>query len=87
MTFDLQPNLEGDLIALRPLRADDYDELYAVASDPGIWEQHPASDRHEPDAFHAFFQEALDSGGALVAIDHASQRIVGTSRFHASVEK
>ena len=49
MPFDLQPHLIGDLIELRPLRAADYDALYAVAADPLIWAQHPCSDRYRPD--------------------------------------
>jgi len=82
MPFDPQPTLEGELLGLRPLRPDDFDALFAVASDPLIWEQHPASDRHREDVFRAFFREALDSGGALVAIDQADGRIIGSSRFH-----
>ena len=30
---DLQPALAGQLIGLRPLRAEDFDELYAVAAE------------------------------------------------------
>jgi RimJ/RimL family protein N-acetyltransferase len=79
---DLQPTLEGELVTLRPLRAEDYHDLYAVASDPLIWEQHPVSDRYKPDVFAAFFREALESGGALIAIDKADGRVVGSSRYY-----
>jgi RimJ/RimL family protein N-acetyltransferase len=79
---DLQPTLEGELVTLRPLRAEDFQDLYAVASDPLIWEQHPASDRYKPDVFAAFFREALASGGALIAIDKADGRVVGSSRYY-----
>ena len=82
MTFDLQPTLEGQLLTLRPLRPDDFEALYAVASDPRIWEQHPASDRHREDVFRAFFREALDSGGALIALDAKDGRVIGSSRFY-----
>jgi RimJ/RimL family protein N-acetyltransferase len=82
MAFDLQPVLEGELLTLRPLRADDFDALFAVASDPLIWEQHPASDRYKPDVFRAFFDESLASGGALVARDREAERIIGSSRFY-----
>jgi RimJ/RimL family protein N-acetyltransferase len=82
MQPDLQPTLEGELVTLRPLRAEDFQDLYAVASDPLIWEQHPASDRYKPDVFAAFFREALASGGALVAIDKADGRVVGSSRYY-----
>jgi RimJ/RimL family protein N-acetyltransferase len=82
MTFDLQPTLKGDLLELRPLRPDDFVALFAVASDPRIWEQHPASDRYREDVFRAFFREALESGGALLALDAKDGRVIGSSRFH-----
>jgi RimJ/RimL family protein N-acetyltransferase len=82
MPFDLQPTLAGDLLELRPLRVGDFDALFAVASDPLIWEQHPANDRYRADVFRAFFREALDSGGALVAIDARDRKIIGSSRYH-----
>ena len=83
MAFDFQPTLKGLLVELRPLRAEDVHELFAVASDPLIWEQHPARDRYQPDVFNAFFRESLASGGALTAIDRTAGRIIGSSRFHA----
>ena len=82
MSFDLQPVLEGELLRLRPLRPEDFQDLYAVASDPLIWEQHPASDRYQEDVFKEFFREALESGGALIAIDSKDGRAIGSSRFH-----
>jgi N-acetyltransferase len=82
MPFDLQPILTSDLFTLRPLRAEDYDALFALAADPLIWEQHPAKDRYQEEVFRTFFREALESGGALVAIDAKDGRIIGSSRFH-----
>ncbi len=81
MSFDLQPVLQGELLTLRPLRPGDFDELYSVASDPLIWEQHPANDRYKEDVFREFFRKALESGGALVAIDSKDGRVIGSSRF------
>lgn len=86
MPFDKQPTLTGDHLLLRPLRAEDYDEIYAAASDPLIWEQHPARNRHEPEVFKALFDESLASGGALVAIDRATGRMIGWSRYHGADE-
>jgi N-acetyltransferase len=82
MSFELQPILQGELLELRPLRAEDFHDLYAVAADPLIWEQHPVKDRYKKDVFKNFFQEALESGGALVAVDTKDGRIIGSSRFH-----
>lgn len=82
MPFDYQPTLQGKLVSLRPLRRDDHDLLYAVASDPLIWEQHPDKTRSQPDGFRVFFDDALASGGALIATDTATRRVIGSSRFH-----
>jgi RimJ/RimL family protein N-acetyltransferase len=53
-----------------------------VASDPLIWEQHPVKNRSEEAGFRRFFDEALQSGGALVIIDATTRQIIGSSRFH-----
>jgi N-acetyltransferase len=82
VSFDYQPVLAGELVELRPLRPEDYDELCAVAADPLIWEQHPVRNRHEEATFRTFFQEARASGGALIVIDASSRRVIGSSRFH-----
>jgi RimJ/RimL family protein N-acetyltransferase len=82
MSFDLQPILQGELLGLRPLRPEDLHDLYAVASDPLIWEQHPSRDRYKQDVFEDFFREALASGGALIAIDSEDGQVIGSSRFH-----
>src|SRR5262249_21245090 len=82
MAFDLQPTLKGELLELRPLRAQDSPDLYAVASDPLIWEQHPNSDRYQPEVFKDFFRQAMESRGAFVAVDAKDGRIIGSSRFH-----
>jgi N-acetyltransferase len=82
MPFDLQPVLKGELLGLRPLRPEDFHDLYAVASDPLIWAQHPIKDRYKEEVFKAFFREALESGGASIAIDSQNGRVIGSSRFH-----
>jgi RimJ/RimL family protein N-acetyltransferase len=82
MPFDLQPILKGGLLHLRPLRAEDFHALYAVASDPLIWEQHPVKDRYKEEVFKEFFRESMESGGALIAIDSKEDQVVGASRFH-----
>ena len=52
-----------------------------MASDPLIWEQHPAHDRYQEEVFKEFFREALESGGAFVVIDRKTQEIIGSSRY------
>ena len=79
--FELQPHLVGDLIEVRPLRPEDWESLFRVASDPLIWEQHPANDRYQEEVFKEFFREALESGGAFAVIDRQTQEIIGSSRY------
>ncbi len=81
LPFDLQPTLTSDLVSLRPLRADDHDALFAVVSDPLIWEQHPAKQRATPAGFRKFFDESLASGGALLATGTATGQVIGSSRY------
>jgi len=80
--FELQPHLKGELVELRPLRPEDWDGLYRAASDPLIWEVHPVSDRWTEDVFRQFFGEALESGGAFIAIDRKTGETIGSSRYH-----
>lgn len=80
--MNTQPTLQGETLQLRPLQPDDFDALYAVASDPLIWEQHPARDRYQRDVFQQFFADALASGGALVVLNNTGE-IIGSSRYHA----
>ena len=81
MALDRQPHLIGELVELRPAAADDFDALFAVASDPLIWEVHPAHDRWQEPVFRRFFADGLASGGMLVAIDRASGAVIGSSRY------
>ncbi len=80
-SVNLQPTLRGSLLELRPVVAEDFDALFAVASDREIWAQHPEPDRYTEEVFRRFFAGALASGGALVAIDRATGQIVGSSRY------
>jgi len=82
VNVDLQPTLHGTLLELRPLSADDWKPLYAVASDPLLWEQHPDRDRYQQEVFREFFRVALASRAALVAIDRLNGCIIGSSRYH-----
>jgi RimJ/RimL family protein N-acetyltransferase len=70
------------LIELRPLAPGDWDELFAVASDSLIWEQHPESDRHKEEVFRVYFNDALESGGAFAISDRETRQIIGSTRFY-----
>jgi RimJ/RimL family protein N-acetyltransferase len=80
--FDLQPTLVGETIFLRPLKTADFELLYAAASDPLIWEQHPEPLRYQRKVFEGFFAGAMASGGALVVTHKKSGKVIGSSRFY-----
>jgi len=81
MTLDRQPMLEGELVSVRPLRDEDFDALWAISSDPLLWEQHPAKERATAMGFERWFDDARASGGALTVIDRADGQVIGTSRY------
>ncbi|HUR48040.1 MAG TPA: GNAT family N-acetyltransferase [Acidimicrobiales bacterium] len=79
--MDRQPTLEGTLVRVRPLEPEDFEPLYAIASDPLLWDQHPAKERAERSGFELWFEDATASGGALVVIDRRDDQIIGSSRY------
>lgn len=79
---DWQPTLAAGDVLVRPLGAADQEALYAAASDPQIWAQHPARNRHERGEFERFFAAALACGTALAAQSVGSGRLVGMSRYY-----
>ena len=80
--MNLQPILENDLVKLIPLQEADFEELYLVASDPLVWEQHPNKDRYKRDVFQNFFDGAMQSGGAFKLVDKLSGNVIGSTRFY-----
>jgi hypothetical protein len=63
------------------LRTEDWQQLFAIAADPLIRERHRARERHKEEYFRDYFREALESGGAVVAIDRNTLQIIGASRY------
>ena len=86
--FDLQPfHLKNNLISLSPLQENDFEELYAVANDELLWEQHPNKLRYQRAVFQNFFEGAMLSGGAFIIRDNKTNEVVGSSRFYDYNEK
>lgn len=80
--MNIQPTLENENVKLIPLNQTDFEELFAVASDPLVWEQHPNKDRYKREVFENFFQGAMESGGAFKIIDKNSDEVAGSTRFY-----
>lgn len=82
MNFSIQPTLENDRIILYPLLESDFEELYAVAPDPKVWEQHPNKDRWQREVFQNFFKGAIESRGAFKIVDKSTRQIIGCTRYY-----
>lgn len=87
MNFDLQPTLKNSLITIVPLKTEDFEELYAVAADPLIWEQHPNPDRYQRKVFENFFEGAVNSGSAFLVYENGTNKVIGSSRYYELDEK
>jgi RimJ/RimL family protein N-acetyltransferase len=82
VAFEFQPTLVGPQVTVRPIVPDDRDGMFAAASDPEIWVQHPEPDRYRAPVFRDYFDGALASGSAFSFIDNRSGEIIGSSRYH-----
>ena len=61
----------------------DFESLYAVASDPLIWEQHPESNRWQKDIFSVFFANGLANDlGCFVIRERPTKEVIGSTRFY-----
>lgn len=82
MSFEITSHLANRLVRIEPLQVDDFESLYAVASDPLIWEQHPNRLRYQRDVFEVYFKGAVDSASAYRVIDPTDGALIGCSRFY-----
>lgn len=80
--MNLQPILKGKLIKTRPLKSEDFEDLYRAASDPLIWQQHPDPLRYKRDVFKEYFDSGLASHGCLVIQSRQTDEVIGSSRFY-----
>ena len=82
MKFSIQTRLKTENVKLVPLQTDDFEQLFAVASDPLVWEQHPNKDRYKREVFENFFQGAMESGGAFKIVEQNKGEVAGSTRFY-----
>ena len=83
MIFNIQPDyLQNELIRLVPLQETDFEELYNVASNPKVWEQHPNPNRYKLEYFKTYFKGAIESKGAFLILDAMTNETLGCSRYY-----
>lgn len=86
MNPPMQAVLADDRVLIRPITAGDFDALFAVASDPLIWEVHPAHDRWQEPVFRRYFDDSLASNGGVVFVDRSTGQVIGASRYESERE-
>lgn len=74
--------LENEQFKLVPIKSTDFDKLFMAASDPLIWEQHPASDRYKISVFQQYFEDALNSKMAFIIVDKTDDSVIGSTRYY-----
>ena len=93
MSADAGSAAEDGLVFRRPFQTEhfflellsltDFDALYAVASDPLLWEQHPEADRWKRSKFQHFFDGAIANDlGCFVIREKPNGQFAGSSRFY-----
>ena len=80
--MNLQPTLNNSFITVRPLQNSDFESLFAVASNPLVWAQHPNPNRYKQQEFEVYFKGAMESGGAFIILLSNTNEIVGCTRFY-----
>lgn len=83
----IEPNfspeiLQDNLIKIIPLTEADFEDLFIVASDPLIWEQHPTRNRYKQEVFQLYFDGAILGKTAFKIIDKQKDKIIGSTRFY-----
>lgn len=76
------PPLQDETLDLVPLEATDFEVLYALASDPLVWEQHPNPNRYQQAEFSKFFEGAMASAAAYKIVLRDAGTVIGCSRFY-----
>ena len=86
--MNFKSNFENDSISLLQIKKESFEELYLVASNPVIWEQHPESDRWKKEKFLIFFENGLQNKfGFLLIFDKYKKEIIGSTRFYSYDEE
>jgi RimJ/RimL family protein N-acetyltransferase len=80
MKFDAV--LENEIIRLLPLKLMHFEELYTIASDKEIWEQHPQNDRWKREVFEIYFNSAIESNSAFLILSQNNNQIIGCTRYY-----
>ena len=80
--MNLQPTFINEIVQIVPLKESDFDDLFTIASDKLLWEQHPEKERYKKEVFQEFFNVAIASESAFKFVDVKTGNPIGTSRYY-----
>ena len=66
--MNFNKNFENENLFLCQAKNKDFDELFSIASDKKIWEQHPENDRWKRDKFSSFFENGIANEFGMLKI-------------------
>ena len=82
--MNFSKNFENDQLSLIQAKRDDFDNLYSIASDEEIWEQHPENDRWKKNKFSIFFDNGISNEfGMLIIYLKPRNEIIGSTMFYS----
>ena len=88
MVLKLTTPLVNNNILLVQAEESHFEEMYQVAKDPLLWDQHNERERWRKDIFKKFFNKGLDNeNGLLAIIDKKNNEIIGSTRYYPHKEK
>jgi RimJ/RimL family protein N-acetyltransferase len=74
-------NLSHQDIRLQIMQQKDFNDLFEVAKDPQIWDQHDAKDRFTLDGFRKYFEEGIANPENCYLIFYKNE-LVGSTRYY-----
>ena len=75
--IDFKLKLETKSFALIQIKDSHFEDLYLVASNPIVWEQHPENDRWKKEVFSNFFQTAIKNElGCFTILDKNIDKLI-----------
>jgi RimJ/RimL family protein N-acetyltransferase len=74
--------LESEILKIVPLNESDFENLFELASDPLIWEQHPTKDRYKREVFQLYFDGAILGNTSFKIIDKSTNKSIGSTRYY-----
>ena len=81
--MNFRKNFENDQLSLIQAKRGDFDNLYSIASDEEIWEQHPENDDGKKQIFDFFDNGISNEFGMLKIYDKILNKIIGSTRFYS----